>query len=153
MGFYIPSIYTVLSALVVVAVIAVSRTSLLILAGIALVILGIAMYQHVTLFSGEYQSFRIVNALVPFVPYIMVGAIIFFSTLYIMFFQGGTPSSTAATTPSKGWFGSSPATGTAQTPNYSRNVNNSARYANSAQITPRNNSLQREYLSALDRGI
>ena len=151
MGFYIPSIYTILSALVVVAVIAVSRTSLLILAGIALVVLGIAMYQHVTLFSAEYKSFRMVNALVPFIPYIMVGAIIFFSTLYIMFFQGGIASSSAATTPSKGWFGSN--AGQAQTPNYSRNVNNSARYANSAGTSPVNNSLQREYLSALDRGI
>lgn len=157
MGFYIPSIFTLMIAFTVVAVIFMSRVSLIAIAVVALAILCLAMYQHAVLFSIEYKSMTMVDALIPLVPYIMVGAIIFFSTLYIMFIQGSStttiPSNSASSSGS--WFGSlwgNKSSTTTNSPNYSANYTSASSRRNSGS-RPSSNSLEREYLSALDRGI
>jgi len=160
MGFYVPSIYTLLGAFAVIGAVFASRASLLVLAIVSLVILIIATYQHYLFFGGEYRSLTMVDALIPFVPYIMVGAIVFFSTIYILFLQGpsnaGPPS--AASPASSGFFGSifgsstpntvpsARSTRTRYSPNYSSNYDTDRSRSNT-------DSLQRDYLSALDRGI
>jgi hypothetical protein len=152
MGFYIPSIYTVVSAFIVVGAIFLSRVSLFTVAVVSVLVLGLSLFQHYLLFVGEYRSMTMVDALIPFVPYIMVGAIVFFSTLYILFLQGPSAANTSGST-SSGWFGSltnSRATPNARrvSPNYSQDLTTNSR--NSGSST---NSLERQYRSALDRGI
>jgi hypothetical protein len=159
MGFYLPSMYTLLFAVLAVAAIFLSRVSVSIIALVSVIILGFAMYQHYLLFASEYSSLTMVNALIPFVPYIMMAAVVFFSTIYILFLQGPSvpaeAGEAAAPEASSGFFGSmfgnknSSPSSRRYSPNYSKNLNNS-RNSNNNDNT---NSLERKYLSALDRGI
>jgi hypothetical protein len=136
----------------VVGAIFLSRVSLFTIAVVSVLVLGLSLFQHYLLFVGEYRSMTMVDALIPFVPYIMVGAIVFFSTIYILFLQGPSGANTSGAA-SSGWFGSltnSRATPNAKrySPSYSQDVNTNTRGNGSST-----NSLERQYRSALDRGI
>ena len=96
MQLYIPSIFVVLLAIVVIIVI-VPRVSPIIIASFAIIALIYTVYNHFSMFKGEYANISVGNALTALAPFLIVGAILFFVLGYLIYLiqRSKAPSSPA----------------------------------------------------------
>jgi hypothetical protein len=109
MQLYIPSIFVVLLAIVVIIGV-IPRMSPIIIVSFSIIALIYTAYNHYNMFKGEYKNISIGNALTALAPFLIVGAILFFILGYLLFLikrnkapslpvVEATPSSQSATNP------------------------------------------------------
>lgn len=90
MQFFIPSLIALLIAAIIVFAI-LPRLAAPILVGMSLLILGFALYEHITLFKSEYQQSTWQNQLKVYAPFVMIGALLLVVFTYFgMLWSSGT---------------------------------------------------------------
>jgi hypothetical protein len=96
MEFFLPSILVLLVAAAIVFFV-IPRFGPLVLAVVSLILLGIGIYNHYTMFQNEYRFSTWQLGVVAYAPYILVGAVILMIILYLTYLlPSGGLSTTAA---------------------------------------------------------
>lgn len=145
---YLPSLYTVLLGITIVAFVFLSRLPILLLGVITVFIFLIVFYQHIDTFSYEYKQMGWSDAAAAVGPYLLVASVVILALGYILSIRTGqrgarvvVPTTTVGTT----------------TPSTARVRNegsaNSTQFTAAAPPRPNSNSERREFLSALNRAI
>jgi len=138
MDFYVPPVIVVLGGIVTAVVISSMRPPLMLIIAISLLLIGYTVYLHLGLFSMEYKTITIGEALKSSAPTILISAVILMSIGYIMMLRSGTATA-VSTQPSSlstwgSYFSGSAAPASTRQPNFS-------------------SSERRDYISALNRLI
>jgi hypothetical protein len=92
MEFFLPSLFILAFAAIVVFVVF-PKLAPVVLAGLALLLLAVGVYQHARFFEAEYRLSTWQDGLVAYSPYIMIGGlllVVFFFLLYLL--PGRSPS-------------------------------------------------------------
>ena len=88
MEFFLPSLFIIaLAAIVVFAVL--PRFAPVVLAGLALLLLAMGLYQHATFFATEYRLSTWQDGLVAYSPYIMIGGLLLVLFLFLLYLLPG----------------------------------------------------------------
>jgi len=98
MEFFLPSILFLLVAAAIVFFV-IPRFGPLVLAVVSLVLLGIGIYNHYSMFQNEYRLSTWQLGAVAYAPYILIGAVILMIILYLTYLlpSGSSVSSNNAT--------------------------------------------------------
>jgi large-conductance mechanosensitive channel len=93
MQLYIPSIFAVLLAIIVIIGI-IPRMSPIIIVSLSIIALVYTANNHYKMFKEEYASISIGNALTAISPFLIVGAVLFFILGYLLYLinRNNTPS-------------------------------------------------------------
>ena len=93
MQLYIPTIFVVLLAMVVIIGV-IPRMSPIIIVSFSIIALVYTAHNHYKMFKGEYANISIGNALTALAPFLIVGAILFFILGYLLYLinRNKTPS-------------------------------------------------------------
>jgi hypothetical protein len=99
MEFFLPSILFLLVACGIVFFV-IPRFGPLVLAVVALILLGLGVYNHYSLFQSEYRMSSWQYGAVAYAPYIMIGALVLSIILYLFYLAPVSPNSNNGSAPS-----------------------------------------------------
>jgi hypothetical protein len=84
MEFFLPSILFLLVACGIVFFV-IPRFGPLVLAGVSLVLLGLGIYNHYSMFATEYRLSTWQSGMIGYAPFIMIGALVLAILLYLFY--------------------------------------------------------------------
>lgn len=84
MEFFLPSILFLLVACAIVFFV-IPRFGPLVLAAISLVLLGLGIYNHYSMFATEYRLSTWQSGMIAYAPFIMIGALVLAILLYLFY--------------------------------------------------------------------
>lgn len=99
MEFFLPSILFLLVACGIVFFV-IPRFGPLVLAVVSLILLGLGVYNHYSLFQTEYRLSTWQFGAAAYAPYIMIGALVLSIILYLFYLAPVSPNSNNGATPS-----------------------------------------------------
>jgi hypothetical protein len=98
MEFFLPSILVLLVAAAIVFFV-IPRFGPLVLAVVSLVLLGIGIYNHYSMFQNEYRLSTWQLGAVAYAPYLLIGAVILMIILYLTYLLPSGSAASANNTP------------------------------------------------------
>ena len=147
MEIYLPPIFTLLLGIVTIGIIYLLRIPIPVIAVLSLILVAYTLYIHVNLFTIDYRTSYLGDALKSSASTIMVSAVIIACIIYVLITRSRKSGSVSSSCSSKSsWFGSS-STSTMTQPSRSWFSN-----SGSSSRDPYRDKRQ-DYISALDRAI
>lgn len=144
---YVPSLYTVLLGVTIVAFVFLSRLPILLLGIIAVFVFLIVFYQHIDTFSYEYKQMGWTDAAAAVGPYLLVVSVVILALGYILSIRTGLRG--ARVMVSTTTLAAPPSTARAR----NESSANSTQFATAPSRINSSNTERREFLSALNRAI